>query len=251
MNGSIWKSVVGQCKAELLRTIRNRRFVLFSVLMPIIFYFIFTSTVPASTKIGGVDWSAYYLMSMTAYGVIGSGITSLSMKLSRERSQGWTRLLRITPLPSWAFVVSKLVAQGILNFCSITLMFIMGAAAKGISLPAGVWIECGLWIWIGGFAFMALGSLIGTIRNTDVVQVVSTIVYIGLSLLGGLWMPTTTMSHTLQDIAKALPTYRLGQGAWSLIAGGSIPWQGILILCAYVAVCMILSSYIIRKQEAV
>ena len=33
------------------------------------------------------------------------------------------------------------------------------------------------------------------------------IVYFGLSMLGGLWMPTTTFPHWLQDIAKWLPTH--------------------------------------------
>lgn len=251
MTRTVWKSTIGQCKAELLRTIRNRRFVFFSVAMPVIFYFIFTSTMGAGTKVNGVDWSAYYLMSMTAYGVIGAGITSLSMKLARERSQGWTRLLRITPLPSWAFVASRIASQGIINLCTITMMFVIGAFAKGVHLPASVWIESGLWIWVGGFSFMAIGTLLGTIRNADVVQLVATLVYMGLSVLGGLWMPTSSMSDSLQKIAHFMPTYRLGQGAWNLAGGGSIDWQGVLILAAYVIVFMILSSYIIKKQEAV
>jgi ABC-2 type transport system permease protein len=33
------------------------------------------------------------------------------------------------------------------------------------------------------------------------------IIYFGLSLLGGLWMPTTTFPHWLQAIAEWLPTH--------------------------------------------
>lgn len=246
-----FKATAAQCKAEILRTARNKRFVMFSIIMPVAFFFLFTSTVGSDAKVGGVDWSSYYLMSMTCYGIIGASFTTFSNRLSRERSQGWIRLLRITPLPSWAYVVSKLVAQGIINLFIIVMMFVIGGLGKQISLPVSAWIESGLWIWIGGLSFMALGTLVGTMKNPDVVQVLSTILYMGLSVVGGLWFPVDGMSSTMQTISKFTPTYRLGQGAWNIIGGGSVDWGGIGILAAYVVVFMILSSYILKKQEAV
>ncbi|WP_123040740.1 ABC transporter permease [Cohnella candidum] len=240
-----------QCKAELMRTIRNRRFVFFSVIMPVAFFFIFSSTVGDDVQIGNVSWPAYYLMSMTVYGVVGASLTSFAQRISKERSQGWIRLLRITPLPSWSYVVSKIAAQGLINFFIILLVFIVGGFGKGIHLPASTWIESGLWIWIGGFAFMALGSLIGSMRNPDAVQVLAMIVYMSLSIIGGLWFPSSSMSSTMQTIAKFTPTYRLGQGAWNLVGGGTIDWAGVGILVAYVIVFMAVSSYIMKRQEAV
>jgi ABC-2 type transport system permease protein len=245
------KATWAQCRAELVRTMRNKRFVFFSVIMPVAFFFIFTSTMSSDTKIGTVDWSAYYLMSMTVYGVIGASLTSFAQRISKERSQGWIRLLRITPLPSWSYVFSKVAAQAIINLLIIVMMFVIGGFGKSIDLSAAAWVESGLWIWIGGFSFMALGMLLGTMRNADTVQVLSMILYMGLSILGGLWMPTTSMSSTMQAIAKFTPTFRLGQGAWNLIGGGSIDWNGVAILAGYVLIFMILSSYIIKKQEAV
>jgi ABC-2 type transport system permease protein len=245
------KATMAQCKAELLRTMRNRRFVFFSIIMPVAFFFIFTSTNGANTRIGGVDWSAYYLMSMTVYGVIGASLTSFAQRISKERSQGWIRLLRITPLPSWSYIVSKVAAQGVINFFIIVMMFIVGGIGKQVDLSAAAWVESGLWIWVGGFSFMALGVLLGSMRNPDAVQVMTMIVYMGLSMLGGLWFPTASMSGTMQTIAKFTPTYRLGQGAWNVIGGGSIDWYGVGILAAYVLVFMLLSSYIMKRQEEV
>ncbi|SDN42294.1 ABC-2 type transport system permease protein [Paenibacillus sp. yr247] len=246
-----WKATLAQSKAELMRTLRNRRFVFFTIIMPVAFFFIFTSTMGSGTKIGGVDWSAYYLMSMTSYGIVGASLMSFAQRISKERSQGWIKLLSITPLPSWSYVFSKVAAQAVINFFIIIMMFVIGGFGKGINLSAAVWIESGLWIWIGGFSFMALGTLLGTMRNTDSVQVLSMILYMGLSVLGGLWMPTFTMSSTMQTIAKFTPTFRLGQGAWNLVGGGSIDWSGFGILAAYVVLFMVLSSYIMKRQEAV
>jgi ABC-2 type transport system permease protein len=234
----------------MLRTARNKRFVFFSVIMPVAFFFLFTSTM-GNVKIGNVDWAPYYLMSMTSYGIVGASFTTFAQRISRERTQGWIKLLRITPLPSWSYVFSKVAAQGSINLVIIIAMFVIGGLGKGIHMPAAVWVESGIWIWIGGFSFMALGTLVGTMRNPDAVQVLSLILYMGLSVLGGLWMPTATMPSVMQTIAKFTPTFRLGQGAWNLVGGGTIDWNGVAILAAYVIVFMVLSSYILKKQEAV
>jgi len=251
MDLTIRRAALAQFKAELLRTMRNRRFVFFTIVMPIAFYFIFTSSMDSSMQVGGIDWSAYYLMSMAAYGVSGSGITTLSQKFSKERSQGWARLLRITPLPSWAFVVSKVAAQAVVNLFMIVVLFVVAATVKGVDLSPSLWIESGLWIWFGSFSFMALGTLVGTIRNSDVVQVVGLIVYMGTSLLGGLWMPAETMSSTMQTIAHAMPTYWLGYGARNLVGGGAFDWMGVWVLGAYIVAFVLIASYVMKKQEAV
>jgi ABC-2 type transport system permease protein len=245
------KATAAQCKAELLRTIRNKRFVFFSVIMPVALFFVFTSTMDQKMVINGADWASYYLMSMTVYGVVGAGLTSFAQRISKERSQGWIRLLKITPLPSGSYILSKVAAQGLINLAIVLLVFIIGGLGKGIHLSAAIWIESGLWIWIGGFSFMALGALLGSIKNADAVQVLALMIYMGLSILGGLWFPTASMSSTMQTIAKFTPTYRLGQGAWNVVGGGVIDWNGALILAAYVIVFMLLSTYIMKRQEAI
>jgi len=250
MKNASMRATWAQCKAEMIRTARNKRFVFFSIIMPVGFFFIFTSTMGNDT-VGGTNWASYYLMSMTAYGVIGASLMSFAQRISKERSQGWVRMLHITPLPSWSYLVSKVAAQAAINLFIIAAMFIVGGIGKHIDLSPAVWLESGLWIWLGAFSFMALGTMLGTMRNADVVQVVTMIVYMGLSILGGLWMPTSTMSETMQNISKFTPTFRLGQGAWNLVGGGSIDWNGVLILAAYVLVFMLLSSYILKKREAV
>jgi ABC-2 type transport system permease protein len=249
VNNQSLSSTLAHSKAELLRTIRNRRFVVFSVIMPVIFFFIFTNTIKSTPEIP--NWTAYYLMSMTVYGVVGASLTSFAQRMARERSQGWIRLLRITPLQSWSYIAAKIVSQGFINLCIILVMFIIGIFVKHVELSAMEWLQCGLWIWIGGLSFMAIGMLIGSTRNSDAAQVMAVIVYMSLSILGGLWFPVTTMSKTMQEIAKLTPTYRLGQGAWSIVGGNSVQWAGAAVLVGYVIVCVVLASFIMRKQETV
>ncbi|MFD0711949.1 ABC transporter permease [Paenibacillus sp. GCM10027626] len=247
----VMRATAAQLKAEILRTIRNRRFVIFTIIMPAMFYFIFTNTIGGNTQVGGVEWRAYYLMSMTAYGVIGASVTSLAVRFSRERSHGWTKMMRITPLPGWAQIAAKIAGQGLLNLFIILFMFALGAMVEGVRISAAQWIGCGLWIWLGSFSFMALGALLGTMRNVDVVQVIGNLTFMGLSIAGGLWMPISTMPDIMQTIARILPTYRLGQGAWSIVGNSGVEWGNVAVLAVYVLIFMVISTYIMRKQEAV
>lgn len=84
-----------QCKAEMLRIIRNPYYVFWSLLMPIMFYFIFTRVV--NTGSDDLTWRAHYLMSMATFSVMGSAIMTLGIRLVQERTQGWTTFIRITP----------------------------------------------------------------------------------------------------------------------------------------------------------
>ncbi|MEC0230561.1 ABC transporter permease [Paenibacillus alba] len=244
------RAMIAQCKAELLRTFRNKRFFMFSLIMPAIFYFIFSSTVGDNTEVGGVSWKAYYLMSMTVFGVVGACVNTLSIKFAQERTQGWLRMIEITPLPSSAYVLSKIVSHSIINLVTIIFMFLLGGLVKGVELTLLQWVGCGLWIWLGSLPFMALGLLIGTCKTVELTQVVAQIIFMGSSILGGLWFPTQAMPKIMQTIAQYVPTFRYGQGAWNIISGVGLTWSGVLILIGYGVVFVVLSSYILQKQKA-
>lgn len=60
---------------------------------------------------------------------------------------------------------------------------------------------------VSGLVFAALGVAIGYLASGDAVRPITMLTYFGLSMLGGLWMPTTTFPTWLQDIAEWLPTH--------------------------------------------
>ncbi|KIL40726.1 ABC transporter permease [Gordoniibacillus kamchatkensis] len=245
------KGFIAQCKAELLRSLRNKRVLFFSIGFPVVFYLIFTSTVGGNTEVGGAAWKSYYLMSMTAFGLLASSINSLGVKLAQERAQGWVRLLRITPLSQPAYFGSKLVSMSLLNAGIIAIMFLVGYLAKGVHLSAGAWIGCAVWLLFGSLAFLALGSLIGLARRVELTQTLATMCQLILAMLGGLWFPTEAMPEAMKTIAQAMPTYHFAHGTWAVVAGNTPAWSDAVVLAAYLLGFVILSSYISKKQDAV
>lgn len=102
-----------QCKMEILRTFRNKLFIFFSLLMPVMFYYIFTNVIQVPQN--GNEWKAHYLISMTSFSIIGTALFSFGVRLSEERQKGWAQLLRITPLPEGAYISAKIVSQTVVN----------------------------------------------------------------------------------------------------------------------------------------
>jgi ABC-2 type transport system permease protein len=238
-----------QCRVEILRVLRNRRFIIASLVMPLMFYYIFTNIVNGAPD--SKAWQAQYLISMTTFSIIGSAVNTLGLRLVQERTQGWVRLIEITPLPSWAYLSAKMLAQTIINLFSIIVIFLAGALMNHVELTVGQWIGSGLWILIGALPFLALGTLIGSLKSIDTAAAIGNILYMSLSILGGLWMPLEIFPKTLRTIGEWLPTYRFGHGAWNIVAGKAPDFTSIALLGGYLVIFVVISVYIRKRQEAV
>ncbi|MNC82261.1 hypothetical protein D3C75_1357020 [compost metagenome] len=64
-------------------------------------------------------------------------------------------------------------------------------------------------------------------------------------------MPLEILPKLMQRIGRWLPSYNYGDGAWEIVSGGRPQWSSVLILLGYLAVFVILSVYIRKKQRAV
>jgi ABC-2 type transport system permease protein len=233
----------------MLRIIRNPYYVFWSLLMPIMFYFIFTRVV--NTGNDDPTWRAHYLMSMATFSVMGSAIMTLGIRLVQERTQGWTTFIRITPLPGSVYFFGKMFGQTMMHLFSVICIFIAGYLINGVSLSAGQWVLSGLWILIGSLPFLAIGTLVGAMKRVDTASGVSNVIYMALAVAGGMWMPIEILPQLMQKIGHWLPSYNYGNGAWEIVRGSAPHWSNVLILLGYLVVFMLLSVYIRKKQEAV
>ncbi|QED48605.1 ABC transporter permease [Cytobacillus dafuensis] len=238
-----------QCKAETIRILRNPYFVFWSLFMPILFYIIFTKIFNTDIQDKQV-WQAHYLMSMTAFSVMGSAIMTLGIRLVEERTKGWAMFMRITPLSDYAYFTAKMIGQTVIHLISIIIIFTTGAIVNDVTLTVYEWLMSGLWILAGSFPFLALGTLVGTMKRVDTASGVSNVIYMIFAISGGMWMPMEIMPEFVQAFGKWLPSYNFGNGAWQIIRGNSPELKNIMILIGYLFLFMLLSGYIRRKQEA-
>lgn len=196
-------------KLELARALRNRKFLFFSVLYPSIIYLIFSSSAGSAGKVDGSDLTVatYLMVSMASFGALTAVLMGNSERIAKERESGWVRQLRLTPLPGRGYVLAKTASAAVVSLPAIVVVFAVAAGVKHVRLDAWQWLALTGVIWAGSLVFAALGVALGYLASGDAVRPITMIVYFGLSILGGLWMPSTTFPQFLQDIAEWLPTH--------------------------------------------
>lgn len=239
-----------QCQAEIVRMLRNPYYIFWSLFMPIVFYIIFTKIFQFDVDDRN-EWNAHYLMSMTTFSVMGSSIMTMGIRMVEERSQGWTTFVRVTPLSSTVYYGAKMVGQTLVHVLSVVVIFIAGVLVNQVSLSALEWMYSAGWILLASVPFLAMGTLVGTMKRVDTAVGVSNVVYMVLAITGGMWMPMDVLPNVIQKVGLWLPAYQFGNGAWEIIRGQAPELKNILLLAAYLLLFMLLSSYIRRKQEAV
>ena len=235
-------------KADMVRTLRDRRFFIFTLVMPVAFYLIFIHEQRGALAIAGTSWKAYFMVSMATFGVVGASVNTLGVRLAAERKAGWVRWLRTTPLSTVGYGATKIATQLTISLLIVVVVFAVAKGDQGVTLSTARWVEILLWIWIGSLPFAALGVLIGLAGNSA--QVLGTLAYLGLSLMGGLWTPVQALPTTMQDIAHWTPTYRYAHPAWNLLAGKGIGLTDVLVLVAYAALFVGLAAFIQRHMDA-
>ncbi|WP_020119731.1 ABC transporter permease [Streptomyces canus] len=199
----------GLIKLELVRALRNRKFLFFSVLYPSVLFLIIAGGSGTTDKVDGTGLTVatYMMVSMASFGALTAVLMGNSERIAKEREGGWVRQLRLTTLPGHGYVLAKTASAAVVSLPSIVVVFVVAATVKDVRLDAWQWLALTGAIWAGSLVFAALGVAIGYLATGDAVRPITMITYFGLSMLGGLWMPTTTFPQWLQDIAKWLPTH--------------------------------------------
>jgi len=196
-------------RLELTRALRNRKFLFFSVLYPSMLFLLIAGSADSTTEVDGTGLTlpTYMMVSLASFGALTAVLMGNSERIAKERESGWVRQLRLTTLPGRGYVLAKTASAAVVSLPSIVVIFVVAAVVKDVRLDAWQWLALTGAIWAGSLVFAALGVAIGYSATGDAVRPITMITYFGLSLLGGLWMPTTTFPQWLQDIAAWVPTH--------------------------------------------
>lgn len=238
--------VIALTRLEILRAMRNRRVMFFTILYPTVLFLLTAGTAPSSKMVDGTNLSlrTYFLIAYASFGALGAALTTNAQKIATERKEGWIRQLRLTALPGNGYVLSKIASATLITVPAIAIVFVVGGT-MGVHLSAAKWLISFLVLWIGALAFTALGIAIGYGVPQDSVQMVNILVYVGGSFLGGQFFPLN--GGVLENVGKALPTYQVRQLATDVISGTHVPGSGIAILLAWTVGAGALAARMYRR----
>jgi ABC-2 type transport system permease protein len=216
---------------ELLRTFRNRRFVVLSFGFPLVLYYAIAAPNRHVHDLGGSGIAAplYFMVGLAAFGTM-NAVLSSGARIAAERTSGWNRQLRLTPLTPRTYFRVKVITAYAVAFSTIALLYGAGAT-MGVSLSAGDWVRMTIFMLIGLIPFTGLGVLLGHLVSPDSIGPAIGGTTALLALLGGVWFPIT--SGTMQDIAQALPSYWLVQASHVGLGGSSWGTRGWVVIAVW------------------
>jgi ABC-2 type transport system permease protein len=236
-------------RLELRRMLRNRRYILFVFAVPIAFYLLFTAVYGDDAPRGGVTAAAYLMVSMATYSAMLAATAANGPRLATERATGWTTQLRATPLPAWAYVATKAISAMVITIPAIALIAVIAGVHSGVHLSAGGWAQLGVTMWLGAWAFAALGLCLGYLLDADTAQGATMLLLLALAMLGGIFVPVEVMPDAMRAIAPALPSYRLADLGWRAVAGQAPLLTDGLVLAGYTAVLGGLTAWRYRRSS--
>jgi len=236
-------------RIELRRLLRNRRAVVFTIVMPVVFFLIFgVGQKYSNNSAGHGNVAAYVMISMAVYGAM-LATTSGGAMVSIERSLGWSRQLRLTPLSPVAYVATKLVTAMTMGLVSVVVTYCAGAF-RHARMDAHLWLVTGLIAWLGSLVFAAFGLFMGYLLPSDnVMQILGPVLAL-LAFGGGLFVPLDQMGSTFRHIAEFTPMYGVNQLVHAPLTWTSVELTGVLNVVVWLAIFVAGAAWRFRKDTA-
>ena len=237
-------------RLEVRRMLRNRRTVIFSVVLPVVFFLLFGTGRDYSLKSAGAhgNVAAEIMISMALYGAMLSTTAGGAM-VATERSQGWSRQLRLTPLTPAAYIVVKVLVAMLLGAVSVAVTYAAGGFTQA-QLDGPLWVGTALIAWVGSLVFAAFGVFMGyLLPSENVMQILGPGLGL-LAFLGGLFTPLDQMGSTFQTIAKFTPMYGLSELAHAPLTGNGPGWAAVVNVAVWLAVFAGGAAWRFRRDTA-
>ena len=237
---------------ESWRQLRNVRSLAFTFVVPLVMLLIFGSIYGAAgqqEQTTGLPWLIVTTVQMASYGGMMAAL-SQAFAITTERSIGWNRQLRITPLSGAGYLLSKVSAALLVALTSIVLLCAVSIVVLGARMDALHWLLAILGVWVGVIPFALIAVAIGQFAKPSFAQPLFMVVFLGLAVLGGLWIPLEIMPSWVIGIAQVVPSYWLNKLGQIGAHGSGDALVPIAILAAWTFVLAALITWRYRRDAA-
>jgi ABC-2 type transport system permease protein len=165
-------------RADFTTLWKNRRSVIMVLLVPMIIVFSWKGLVPI---LGG----ASVLSNAITLGLVAIGLMGYTNSVARDREKGVFQRLRVSPLPLWTIMASRLIVQLTLILVLTLLVFVTGYKFDQVTMSASGYIAAFLASIVGGAIYLSLGQVIvGRIQNPETVNSTSRLIYFAFIIVG-------------------------------------------------------------------
>ncbi len=186
---------------------RNRAFLFFSLIMPLVFLFIYAGILGRGNR----DAVPYLLADVLALTVMGS-FWGLSVQLVTFREQGILLRFRVAPISASAMLASSIISNYVLTIPTIVIEFYLSRKVFHMS-GMGNLVGVSVLLSLGIVTFATLGLVIASVTNTmQETQIINQIIWFAFLFLSGATVPFPSLPGAVQRVAYFLPATYLVSG---------------------------------------
>jgi ABC-2 type transport system permease protein len=231
---------------EILRTLRNPLTLGFTLGLPLVVFLAVAGTNRHGT-IEGISVPLYFMGAMATYGAMLAAVQP-GGRITLDRSKGWTRQVRITPLPTRTYFVAKILTAYLVASVSLAVLFAAGAAL-GAHMAGGRWLELTALLLVGLAPLVVLCIALGHLLTPDSLPAgVGGLVAL-LAMLGGAFGPVFTGGVMLSAV-KLLPSYWLVQASRVGVGGGGWPGEAWVVVAGWTVALVLVARAAYRRDTA-
>ena len=186
------------------------------------------------------------MVGLLAFGTMAAALAG-GARIAAERSVGWNRQLRLTPLTPRSYFRAKMVTSYAMVLCAI------GAALRrrhllGVRMPVGHWLQMTGSMLVALMPFAALGIALGHLLTPTSMGPAMGGGSALFAFLGGTWFPITG-SGLFVDFCQLLPSYWLVQaGHVGLGVAATVGAKGWLVIGAWAVACSAFAMWAYRRD---
>jgi ABC-2 type transport system permease protein len=209
-------------KMRMRLAARNRTFLFFSLMMPMLFL---VGIVFFLGRRGG-SLGAFALGDLLTVTVMGS-FFGLSMQLVSFREQGILRRFRLAPVGPGPMLASSILSNYALALPTLLIEILVCRWALHLESWGNPWAIF-LLITFGSAAFSCFGLIIASVTNTtQETQIINQLIWMFFLFLSGATIPITVLPHWMQRCVLFTPATYLATGLESATTG-QIAWADLL-----------------------
>jgi len=227
-------------------TLRNKAFLFFSLVMPMVFFFLYGSVFAKGDPVT----VRYLLGPVVAMSVMGT-FWGLSAQIVTWREQGILRRFRLSPVSAFNMIVSSIIANMVLLLPTVIVELLLARFIYHVT-DFGNMASVFVLALAGIASFASLGLIVASVTNTmQETQIINQLLWFALIFVSGATVPLPELPKVAQHAALFLPaTYLVSGLQRAMVDRASIfvLWAELGCLLVWAILAIFISSQLFRWE---
>jgi ABC-2 type transport system permease protein len=235
---------------NLTTIIRVPQLLVFSLIQPIIFVFMFRYVFGGSINIPGVRY-VDYLMPGVFVQTVTFGAINTAIGLAEDKNKGLLERLRSLPMSRWAVLAGRVLADSTRNVFIVVLMLLIGFAVGFRTHTSVVMIIVGVALMVAfGLALSWLFALIGlSVTNGEAAQAAAFPMLAPLAFASNLFVDPIRMPGWLQPWARNQPVSATANAVRACMLGVPTAHKVLIAVAWVVGISVVLGPIAVRRYR--